>query len=80
MRKTISISISEELHNYVLRESQYSSVSEYIRYLIQDERQRRADNASRPITFTEPRHVNENFVLSEILEKVERLTKILEHR
>ena len=48
MRRTINISVSEEMHGYILGQSKYGSVSEYIRGLVRREQQWRADYAARP--------------------------------
>jgi|CXWL01.1.fsa_nt_gi Arc/MetJ-type ribon-helix-helix transcriptional regulator len=78
MRRTVSISVSEELYSYMLAQSDYGSVSEYIRGLVNRDRQRRADYAARPVPGL--RRANESFVVAEALEQLERLRTVLERR
>ncbi len=76
MRRTINISISEEMHAYILGECRYATVSEYIRSLVRGEQQRRADHAARPTS--SPRRANDAFILSKALEHLDKLKAILE--
>lgn len=69
--------MSEELHEYVLKQSRYSTVSEYIRSVIRNERRRREDYVARPIAA--PRPVNEMFVLANVIEQLDKLKAMLEH-
>ena len=79
MRKTVSISISEEMHEYMLTQSRYGSVSEYIRGLVRRDRERREDYASRPVANRLMR-ANDGTVLDEALEQLDRLRSVLERR
>ena len=76
MRKTISISVSEKMHEYILEQAGYGSVSEYIRSLVRREQQRRADYATRPIPT--PSRANDSGVFVNALEQLEKLKAILE--
>ena len=49
MRKNISISVSEKMHEYIVEQAGYGTVSEYIRSLVRREQQRREDYALRPV-------------------------------
>ncbi|MBX7053384.1 MAG: hypothetical protein K1X36_00380 [Pyrinomonadaceae bacterium] len=76
MRRTINISVSEEMFNYIQQEARYGSVSEYLRSLIHRERQRREDYAARP--HAPLRRANDAGVFAEALEQLERLKAILQ--
>lgn len=78
MRRTINISVSEDVFQYIQNQSRYGSVSEYIRGLVRRERQRREDQAARPKAPL--RKANDAFVTAEALEQLERLRAILERR
>jgi Arc/MetJ-type ribon-helix-helix transcriptional regulator len=78
MRRTINISVSEDVFQYIKSQSRYGSVSEYIRGLIRSERQRREDFAARPKAPL--RRANDAFGTAEALEQLERLKAILEKR
>lgn len=78
MRRTINISVSEEVFQYIQSQSRYGSVSEYIRGLVRRERQRREDHAARPAAPL--RKANDTFVTADALEQLERLRTILERR
>lgn len=75
MRKTINISMSEAMYDYVIEQCRYGSVSEYFRSLVVQEQQRRADNAKRPEA--PPRKANDVFVTAEALDLIDRLRSIL---
>ena len=78
MRKTINISVSEEMHGYIVEQAGYGTVSEYIRSLVRSEQQRRADYAKRPMQT--PMRVNETMVFAGALEQLEKLRAILEQK
>jgi Arc/MetJ-type ribon-helix-helix transcriptional regulator len=78
MRKTITISVPEKMHDYMLEQVGYGSMSEYIRSLVKREQQRRADYASRPRR--ESMRANDVFVIVEALEQLEKLQAILERK
>jgi hypothetical protein len=78
MRKTINISVSEEMHAYILEQAGYGTVSEYIRSLVRSEQQLRADYAQRP---TLPlARANDTMVFATALDQLERLRAILEQK
>lgn len=76
MRRTINISVPEELHDYILERSRYTTVSEYIRMLVRGEQQRRADYGRRPVSL--PMRANDSYVLADALEQLDKLKAILE--
>ena len=76
MRKTINISVSEQMHAYVLEQAGYGTVSEYIRSLVRRDQQRRADYAARPTPV--PGRANDNAVFVNALDQLEKLKAILE--
>ncbi len=78
MRRTINISVSEDVFQYIQSQARYGTVSEYIRGLIRHERQRREDRAARPAAPL--RKANDAFVTADALEHLERLRAILERR
>ena len=78
MRKTINISVSEQMHAYILEQAGYGTVSEYIRSLIRREQQRRADYVLRPAPV--PGRANDNAVFVNALDQLEKLKKILERK
>ena len=78
MRKVISISVSEEMHAYILEQAGYGTASEYIRSLVRREQQRRADYASRPAA--RPALSNDSGVFVDALEQLEKLKAILERK
>ena len=78
MRKTINISVSEEMHAYILEQAGYGTVSEYIRSLVRREQQLRADYAKRPMQT--PMRVNETMVFAGALKQLEKLRAILERK
>ncbi len=75
MRRTINISMSEELYRHLEAERGIGTVSEYIRSLIRREQQRRADYRARPVTATS---ANDSMVLADALVQLDRLRAILE--
>ena len=78
MRKTINISVSEEMHAYILEQAGYGTVSEYIRSLVRREQQLRADYAQRPtLPLT---RANDTMVFATALDQLERLRAILEQK
>ena len=66
------------MHDYILGESKYGSVSEYIRGLVRREQQRRADYAARPSPG--PTRANDWGVFVDALDQLEKLKAILERR
>lgn len=78
VRRTINISVSEELFDYIRAQRGYGSVSEYIRSLVRSEQQRRADLLAR----TQPvlRPVNDSLVFADALDQIDRLKALLEGR
>lgn len=76
MRRTINISVPEELHDYIIERSRYTTVSEYIRMLVRGDRQRRADDANRPAGL--PLRANDSYVLANALEQLDKVKSILE--
>ncbi len=78
MRKTINISVSEEMHTYILEQAGYGTVSEYIRSLVRREQQLRADYARRPtLPLT---RANDTYVFADALDQLEKLRAILERK
>lgn len=75
MRRTINISVPEEMHAYLRQERGHLSVSEFIRSLIHREQQRRADHAARPQV--SPLRANDCIIIHQALEHVEKLRAIL---
>ncbi|MFN0278951.1 MAG: type II toxin-antitoxin system ParD family antitoxin [Pyrinomonadaceae bacterium] len=61
MRRTITISVSDEMHSLIsegMRSHFYSTVSEYIRFLVR--RDQRPDAVHEPkLVYAEPRTVNQ---------------------
>lgn len=78
MRKTINISVSEQMHSYILEQAGYGTVSEYIRSLVRREQQRRADYGQRPTP--PPGRANDNAVFVNALDQLEKLRAILERK
>jgi len=78
MRKTINISVSEQMHAYILEQAGYGTVSEYMRSLVRREQQRRADYALRPTPV--PARANDTAVFVNALDQLEKLKKILERK
>lgn len=76
MRKTINISVPEEMYEYILGEAGCGSVSEYIRSLVRREQQRRSDYAARPIAH--PARANDSYILANALDQLDKLKAILE--
>ena len=76
MRKTINISVSEQMHEYILGQAGHGTVSEYIRSLVRREQQRRADYASRPTP--QPVRASDTAVLLNALDQLDKLRAILE--
>ena len=76
MRKVITISVPEEMHEFIVDQGRYISVSEYIRGLVDSDRQQRADNASRPIAGL--LRANDCMVIGEALLQLDKLRAILE--
>ncbi|MGE3466380.1 MAG: type II toxin-antitoxin system ParD family antitoxin [Pyrinomonadaceae bacterium] len=75
MRRTINISVPEEMYEFIVDSGRYTSVSEYIRGLVERDRQQRADYALRPI---QSRSANDSLVIGEALEQLDKLKAILE--
>jgi Arc/MetJ-type ribon-helix-helix transcriptional regulator len=78
MRRTINISMSEEMHDYILTEARYGTISEYIRGLVRREQQRRADYGSRPRAGSVS--ANQCVVFMNALEQLDKLKAILERQ
>jgi Arc/MetJ-type ribon-helix-helix transcriptional regulator len=76
MRKAVTISMPQEMYDYIVSESRRVSVSEYIRSLVRRDQERRADNAARPLRMS-PR-ADETSTFIEALEELEKLKAILE--
>ena len=76
MRKTINISLPEEMHSYLHRECGHLTVSEYIRSLVRREQQRRADYSARPKATIS--RANDCFIIAMALEEIKKLKAILE--
>ena len=66
------------MHEYILEQAGYGSVSEYIRSLVHREQQRRADYAMRPAPT--PARANDTGVFVNALEQLEKLKAILERK
>ena len=64
------------MHRYITEQSGYGTVSEYIRSLVREDQQRRADTAARPVPL--PRRLNDTFIFADALQHVERLKALLE--
>ena len=76
MRKTITISVSEQMHAYLIKQAGFGTVSEYIRSLVRREQHQRADYAARP---TRPlARANDVGSFVDALEQLEKLKAILE--
>jgi Arc/MetJ-type ribon-helix-helix transcriptional regulator len=78
MRKTVTISMSEEMHEYLVQNSGYVTVSEYVRSLVRRDQEQRAALAARPLPM--PRRANDAGVFYEALIQVDKLKAILEER
>jgi Arc/MetJ-type ribon-helix-helix transcriptional regulator len=78
MRRTINISVPEEMYNYIAAPDRFGSVSEYIRSLVEHDRQRREDYASRPRL--EPMRANDCVTIGAALVQLDKLQAILEGR
>lgn len=78
MRRTINISVPEEMYDYIVDPDRYGSVSEYIRSLVERDRQQRADYASRPRI--EPMRANDCVTIGAALEQLDKVIEILEQR
>ncbi len=78
MRRTINISVPEEMHAYLHEECGQLTVSEYIRSLVRREQQRREDYAARPVI--SPIRANDCVIIAQALEHVEKLRAILVRR
>ncbi|MBL8180305.1 MAG: hypothetical protein JNL64_01700 [Blastocatellia bacterium] len=78
MRKLVTISMSERMYDHLRKQSDGSTVSEYIRSLVRREQQRRADEASRPL----PRLLtaNESIANEDPMYHIEQLRRLLEQR
>lgn len=75
MRKKVTISVPESLHDYMIERSRYGSVSSYVRQLVRLDQQRQAEDADRPVRGV--RRANDAFVVAQALDQVERLKAIL---
>ena len=73
MRKTINISVSPDMHRFIIDQSAHGTVSEYIRSLVRRDRQsakmRRMSS-----------QMNDSFVFEDALQQLDRLKAILERR
>ncbi|MEQ1923803.1 MAG: hypothetical protein ABL952_14960 [Pyrinomonadaceae bacterium] len=78
MRRTINISVPEEMYDYIVDPDRFGSVSEYIRRLVERDRQERADYAARPRI--EPMRANDCLTIGAALEQLDKLKAILEQR
>lgn len=78
MRRTINISVSEEMHAYITEQCRYSTVSEYIRSLVRREQERRADYAARPVPGVA--RMNDISVFADALDQLDKLKAILERK
>lgn len=70
--------MSEEMHDYLVKNSGYITVSEYIRTLIRRDKERWAALIERPVG--RGRKANDAGVFHEALVQVEKLKAILEDR
>lgn len=78
MKRNISISVPEDMYEYMLTEGRHTSMSEYIRSLVTRDRQRREDDAARP--FPALTRMGEVSVLGEALEHLDKLRAVLERQ
>lgn len=78
MRRTINISVPEEMYDYIADPDRFGSVSEYIRGLVERDRQQREDYASRPKIM--PMRANDCLTIAAALDQLEKLQAILEGR
>ena len=76
MRRTINISVPEEMYDYIVDPDRFGSVSEYIRSLVERDRQQRQDYASRPQRM--PMRANDCLAIGAALEQLDKLKAILE--
>jgi|CXWL01.1.fsa_nt_gi Arc/MetJ-type ribon-helix-helix transcriptional regulator len=76
MRRTINISVPEEMYEYIVNRRSHVSVSEYFRGLVELDRQKREDYAARPIAPL--LRANDCLVIGEALEQLDKLRAILE--
>lgn len=77
MRKTINISVPEDMYTYILKESRYGSVSEYIRSILHREMERRSDDAKRPLD-NSPVRANSVGLRADAFDQLEKLREVLE--
>lgn len=75
MRRTINISAPEEMHEFIVDSGRYTSVSEYIRGLVERDRRERDDHALRPV---QTLRANDCLVIGEALEQLDKIKAILE--
>lgn len=75
MKRNVSISVPEDMYEYMANEGRYTSMSEYIRSLVTQDRKRREDDAARPIPSLP--QLAEMSVLIEAREQLDKLNKIL---
>lgn len=68
--------MSEKMHEYVVEQSIYGTVSEYVRSLIRKDQQERADDAARPVVL--PSRAHRAMANAEALDHLEKLRAILE--
>ena len=78
MRRTISISVPEQMYQFIVDAGRHVTVSEYIRGLVESDRQQREDYASRPAF--EPMRLNDCFVIAAAIEQLDKAKAILEQR
>ena len=74
MRKKVTISVPEGMHDYMIERSRYGTVSEYVRRLVRLDQQRQAEDAGRPVR----RKDRANDSILEALDEIERLKAILD--
>lgn len=68
----------EDLHEYILEQIGYGSVSEYFRSLVRREIRQRDDYRARPLY--EPMRINDTCVLVRALDQLDKLRDILERK
>jgi Arc/MetJ-type ribon-helix-helix transcriptional regulator len=80
MRRTINISVSEELYSYISRQVgpfRFASVSEYIRLLVRADRVQQAERAKETpperITLRRAKDVSRDIMIADELERLQRL-------
>lgn len=76
MRRTINISVPEEIYEFICDRRGYVSASEYIRRLVENDRQQRDDLRARPVAG--PMLANDCLVIGAALEQLDKVRAILE--